>query len=191
MDVLVTASATLSAMITPAVLISASGQLALTTSQRLARNIERTRAIARRFETLAQSTTSDAGLVEQERQMLFEQLSLFTRRVPLLQRVMTCLYVALCDFVVTSIFIGMDTIWHLNVSWVAVLLTILGVLLLLLASIYLIQESRIALVAVDHEMSFARELGERLVPAHTRRPALPRQRFFRPRKSAPPSGQHE
>jgi hypothetical protein len=181
MDLLVTAGATLSAMITPAVLISACGQLVLTTSQRLARGIERTRAIARRFEALAHSTSSDPALIEEERQMLFEQLSLFTRRVPLLQRVMTCLYVALCDFVATSIFIGMDTIWHLNVSWLAVLLAIVGVLLLLAASIFLIRESRIALVAVDHEMSFVRELGERLVPLQTRKPMPPRRRLFRAR----------
>jgi hypothetical protein len=183
MDVLTTAGATLSAMITPAVLISACGSLVLTTSQRLARGIERTRAIARRFEALAQTPT-DPALVERERAMLFEQLALFTRRVPLLQRVMTCLYVALCDFVATSVFIGVDTVWHLNGAGLAVVLAIIGVMLLLIASVYLIVESRIALAAVDHEMSFVRRLGERLAPEHARPHPGARRRFRRARPAA-------
>jgi hypothetical protein len=179
------ATGTLSAMITPAVLISACGSLVLTTSQRLARGIERTRTIARRFEALAQAQL-DPLLVEEERAMLFAQLSLFTRRVPLLSRVMNLLYVALCDFVATSVFIGIDGFWHLNVGWLSVLLAITGVLLLLAASLTLIIESRIALVAVDEEMSFVRRLGERLVPQHERSPASLRRRFTRAR-TAPSS----
>lgn len=188
MDLLPLASSTLSAMITPAVLISACGSLVLTTSQRLARGIERTRAIARRFEALAQ-TPLDPALVEDERAMLFAQLSLFTRRVPLLSRVMNLLYVALCDFVATSVCIGVDGFWHLDAGWLSVLLGITGVLLLLAACVTLIIESRIALVAVDEEMSFVRSMGERLVPQHARRPPRPR-RFSRARAapSAPPAG---
>jgi hypothetical protein len=183
MDLLVAANSTLSAMITPAVLISACGSLVLTTSQRLARGIERTRAIARRFEALAQAQL-DPALVDEERAMLFAQLSLFTRRLPLLSRVMNLLYVALCDFVATSVFIGIDSFWHLDVGSLSVLLAITGVLLLLAASVTLIIESRIALAAVDGEMSFVRRLGERLVPQHAR-PQLARRRRFSRARTAP------
>jgi hypothetical protein len=163
-------------MITPAILISACGSLVLTTSQRLARSIERTRAIARRFEALAQAP-ADPALVEDERAMLFEQLALFTERVPILQRVMTCLYLALCLFVATSVFIGVDIVWKLDVGWFSVIPAIVGVLLLLVASLFLIRESRIALSAVDREMHFVRRLGERLAPEHARKREAARWRL--------------
>ena len=55
MNNLSTALAILSAMITPAVLISACGQLIISTSARLGRVIDRTRKVLSRFEELEKS----------------------------------------------------------------------------------------------------------------------------------------
>jgi hypothetical protein len=70
MNDLSTAMAVLSAMITPAVLISACASLILTTSQRLGRVIDRTRRISTRLQELAQ-TQMEGELLEEEHILLF------------------------------------------------------------------------------------------------------------------------
>ncbi len=72
------AQAVLSAMITPAVLISACGSLIMATSGRLNRAVDRTRETSRRFAELAQRPAGEVAL-EEERRMLFSQLDLSSR----------------------------------------------------------------------------------------------------------------
>src|SRR2546423_2237650 len=91
----------LSAMITPAVLISACGSLILATSDRLSKAVSRTREISIQLGPLA---ASDHGPeVEEERRMLFVQLDYVTTRSRLLQRALLRLYAALAFFVGTSV----------------------------------------------------------------------------------------
>jgi hypothetical protein len=155
--------AALTAMITPAVLVTACGSLLLTTSQRLARSIERARSLGRRFEALARDPA--AAPPDDERAFLAGQMGLATRRVRLLQRVMLYLYVALGVFVSASVAAGAMSAGGFDYAWAAASLGLLGVGLLFTASVYLIVESRIALVAVEAEMRFLTGLGRRLVPA--------------------------
>jgi hypothetical protein len=157
----------LSAMITPAILIMASGSLILTTSQRLGRVIERTRKIADRFEELAKVellAKQDATFLEEEKHHLFEQLGRATRRSRLLQRAMASLYLALGVFVATSVVIGLVSIIQLKYTWIPVLFGMMGASLLLYASLLLIVESRIALIAIDEEMDFVLHIGQLHVP---------------------------
>lgn len=141
-------------MITPVVLILASGSLILTTSQRLSRVIERTRKLT---DWLKELTKTPAGetLIEDEVVTLFDQLHRNTQRARLLQRAMANLYLALSVFVATSISIGIIDISKSSLTWVPVVLGIMGAMLLFYASIMLIKESRIALFAVNKEMDSA------------------------------------
>ena len=82
------AMAALSAMITPAVLILATGSLILTTTNRLVRVIDRVREMLPEFESLAKTEHPD----ETKRKMLFEQLDRATIRARLAQRALTQLY---------------------------------------------------------------------------------------------------
>src|ERR1700704_6069500 len=91
----------LSAMITPAVLISASGTLILSTSTRLARVVDRVRELGRLSEALF--TASGAPCAELRWQGRDQQLAMQTSRGRLLQRALTCFYVALGIFVATAI----------------------------------------------------------------------------------------
>jgi hypothetical protein len=95
----------LSAMITPAVLISACGSLILATSDRLNKAVTRTREIATSLIPRASDQRSDDR--EEERRMLFVQLDFVTTRSRLLQRALSRLYVALGFFVGTSVAIGL------------------------------------------------------------------------------------
>lgn len=170
---------TLSAMITPAVLIMASGSLILTTSQRLGRVIERTRKVTSQFEELALSQL-DPTFMEEKRAALFDQLGRTTTRARLLQRAMTCLYLTLSAFVATSAAIGIVAISGMEYTWVPILFGIAGVGLLFYASLLLIAESRVALAAVDAEMDFVLRFSAHFVPEEiTKRPKTRKRWLFK------------
>jgi hypothetical protein len=144
----------LSAMITPVVLILASGQLILTTSQRLSRVVERTRKLMEWIKELMKTNAAETS-IENEVAALFEQLHKNTRRARLLTRSMSVLYITLSIFVATSISIGVVDISKAKYTWIPVALGIVGAGLLFYASVLLIRESRIALSAVNEEMDSA------------------------------------
>ena len=76
----------LSAMITPVVLILAAGQLILTTSQRLARSVERARKLSEQFEELVKKDQNETSVKRVLLYKLLERSALRSRR---LQQVMT------------------------------------------------------------------------------------------------------
>ena len=75
------ALAVLTAMITPAVLISACGALIFSTSTRLGRVIDRVRTLSERFEALALNPQKDE-MFEERRELIFSQLDRQTSRAP-------------------------------------------------------------------------------------------------------------
>ncbi|PVY41364.1 DUF2721 domain-containing protein [Pontibacter virosus] len=159
MDNLSAALTILSAMITPAILIMASGSLILTTSQRLSRSMERVRKLADQYSALTNKETiseSDSA----EKSFLLELLMRATRRCRLLQRAMTSLYLTLGVFVATSIAIALFDVLNLPYAWAITLLSLLGAGLLFYASLLLIVESRIALQAVDREMDWVMRVSK-------------------------------
>ncbi|HEY0098867.1 MAG TPA: DUF2721 domain-containing protein, partial [Pyrinomonadaceae bacterium] len=106
MEPLSSALAVLTAMITPAVLISACGALILSTSTRLGRVVDRVRALSDRFEELAVESC-ELALIEERRDVIFTLLDKLTSRARILQRSMTVFYIALSLFVATSVAIGL------------------------------------------------------------------------------------
>src|SRR4051812_28836169 len=80
--------AVLTAMITPAVLISACGSLILSTSTRLGRVVDRVRELSDRFERMAHDE-KEIALAKEKRAMIFDQLDRLTSRARILQRSMT------------------------------------------------------------------------------------------------------
>jgi len=158
------ASAVLSAMITPAVLISASASLIMATSARLIRAVDRTRETSARFNELADAAGSTRE-VEEERRVLFEMLDLNTTRCRLLQRALSRLYSALGAFVATSVAIGVVAVSGRAYTWIPVSIGLGGAGLLLYASALLVRESRIALIALEREMDYVWAVGEAHAPA--------------------------
>ncbi len=142
----------LTAMITPAVLIMACGQLSLTTSQRLSRSISRTRSI---FNELKEINEGKKHASEDERLMLHVQITKSTKRSMLLQEVMSMLYIALMLFIASSLLIGIFEIMDLTRHWILIATPMTGAIALFTASILLIMETRLAIRSVDEEMKFA------------------------------------
>ena len=95
------AIAMLTAMITPAVLISACGALIFSTSTRLGRVIDRVRVLSDRFQELVAHPEKDE-MFEERRVLIFTQLDRQTSRARLIQRAMTAYYTALGTFVATT-----------------------------------------------------------------------------------------
>src|SRR5437868_7169549 len=166
----------LSAMITPAVLISACGSLVLATSDRLSKAVTRTREISIQLGPLAISQHSPE--VEEERRMLFVQLDFVTTRSRLLQRALSRLYAALAFFVGTSVTIGLVAITSPAFTFVPIALGLFGAGLLLYAAFLLIKESRFALAAVNEEMDFMWKLGKTDGPEELVARGMKRIRWF-------------
>jgi hypothetical protein len=160
------ALAVLTAMITPAVLILASGTLLASTSSRLGRVVDRVRILSELFEQL-ESGTQKTAYAEEHRLHIFNQLDKLTSRARLLQWSMTTLYLAVSSFVATSVAIGLlafITIGPYSIH-VPVLVALAGMAFLFAGSILLIFEARLAIYAVHQEMDFLWKRGQRLAPS--------------------------
>jgi hypothetical protein len=147
------ALAVLTAMITPAVLISACGALIFSTSTRLGRVVDRVRALSERFQSMVAAPEKDE-MFDERKVLIFTQLDRLTSRARLIQRAMTAFYTALGVFVGSSVAIAIVSAAALNFTWVAVVLGIAGSLFMLYGSVLLIVESRMALGAIMSEMDF-------------------------------------
>jgi hypothetical protein len=157
----------LSAMVTPAVLILATGSLILTTTNRLVRVVDRVRAMLPEFEKQAEIGETDSFTAE-KRRMLFEQLDKATIRARYIQRALTRLYLALGVFLTTSVALAIVSLAKLAFAWVALTLALFGVGLLLSAAVLLILESRISLSSTYAEMDYIRRISRHHAPPDVR-----------------------
>lgn len=163
MDPLTSSLAVLTAMITPAVLISASGTMILSTSTRLGRVVDRVRSLSDRLRRLT-SAEGSTEFFEEERAMLYDQLDKLTSRSRLLQRALTTFYLAVGIFVATSVAIGVVAFFSARGAWVPVAMGLVGGLFLLYGSMLLVFEARLALSTTHAEMDFIWRTTKRVVP---------------------------
>jgi hypothetical protein len=150
----------LGAMITPAVLISASGVLVLSTSNRVGRTVDRVRALAAEVERLQLLPESESVSTESKaskRKRLADQLAQLSARAVLLRSAMTALYSAIGLLVGTSILVGVVALLQWQYSSLPVVVGFAGACALLYASLLLVREARLAVRSTLQEVSFARE----------------------------------
>ena len=163
MDTLSSALTVLTAMITPAVLISACGTMILSTSTRLGRVVDRVRSLSDKLEELAK-VEGDVELLDERRTVIFSQLDKLTSRARILQRSMTIFYTALGIFVATSVAIGVVAVTGLRYSWIPVAVALVGAAFLFYGSILLIFEARLALTTIHIEMDFIWRFTKHFAP---------------------------
>lgn len=163
MDGLSSSLAVLTAMITPAVLISASGTMILSSSTRLGRVVDRTRSLSDRLQELS-SGDSEAEFFEERLAMLYDQLDKLTSRSRLLQRALTSFYLAVGVFVATSVAIGVVSFAAGRFGWVPVAMGLIGACFLFYGSMLLVFEARLALSTTHAEMDFIWRTSKRIVP---------------------------
>lgn len=170
----------LTAMITPAVLISACGSMILSTSSRLGRVVDRVRALSDKLEELA---TKHADETEERQAIIFAQLDKLTSRARILQRSMVAFYLCLGMFVATSVAIGVVAIvGNTRYTIVPVILGLVGACFLFYGSMLLIFEARLALSTIHAEMDFIWRQTTRVAPAELVEHHKPHFVHFRSRK---------
>jgi hypothetical protein len=158
------ASEVLGAMITPAVLISASGTLVLSTSNRLTRVVDRVRVLAEEAEQIRKAETSVEA--EARRQLIGGQLPVLSKRALLLRSALGALYAAIGFLVATSIAVGISVALQWAYGWVPVITGLAGASLLLWGSLLLVREARLAIGSTLQELEF---LGKEVARERTER----------------------
>ncbi len=177
------AVAVLTAMITPAVLISACGSMILSTSSRLGRVVDRVRALSDKLEELAEKRGNDTSETTERQAIIFAQLDKLTSRARILQRSMVAFYLATGMFVATSVAIGVVAIaGNPRYNLVPVIVGLVGACFLFYGSMLLIFEARLALSTIHAEMDFIWRQTTRVAPADLVEHHKPHFVHFRSRK---------
>jgi hypothetical protein len=147
----------LTSMITPALLISATGTFILSTSNRLGRVVDRVRVISEKMDDLMHGGAA-LEMIEERKGMLVEQLGRLSQRADILQRSLTMLYLSSGAFVASSVAIGFAAIVPAMPAWIPVAFGILGACFLFYASVMLIFEARLAVSSLRLETHFLNKL---------------------------------
>lgn len=149
----------LSAMITPAVLISGAGTLILSTSNRLGRSTDRVRTLTSRFKVLVSETGQQEPLARAEKSMIISQLPRLTRRTRYLHRALRAFYLAVALLVLTSILIGIGTLSDIDMHLLPIFFALAGAVALAYGALLLSFESTQSSITTRREMQFLEELG--------------------------------
>jgi hypothetical protein len=129
--------AIIGAMITPALLILASGSLIATALVRLARVVDRVRKLAE-----ADRATADAAA-----------LRLHQRRALLAERAVLIFFAAVVCFVVAGFGIALDHLAADRLTWFPVAMTTLGMALIVAGSAAMLAECRLAAAQIRAEIA--------------------------------------
>lgn len=145
----------LTQMVTPAVLISAAGTLVFSTTSRLGRIVDRARVLAHELEHLGAEGDLDGGELELRRGEIERQIELRAQRSRLVQSAVTGFYLALGCFVGATVGLGLAA-FAPPLAWLPGSLGVVGTAILFGGCVQLIRETRLALAAVDEEMTATR-----------------------------------
>lgn len=146
----------LTAMITPALLLSATGTYILATTGRLGRVVDRMRLVSEKVEAL--SLNELAGLRAERIEDYQAQMRRLRVRLGFLQNAVIMLYSSALTFILCSVAIGVTAAVSLRFYWLPVLLGLTGACMLLVASVTLIREARHAVNDLELESAFLRKL---------------------------------
>ena len=154
----------LTAMVTPALLISATGSLVLSTSTRLGRVVDRVRQLEERLsEAIYSEHKDDIPLYDKRVEVIVDLLDKVTSRSRILQRAMGAFYYGLMFFVSTSVTIAVAAIFN-SYRWVPIPIGIIGIMFLFYGSALMLRETRMAAATVNAEMDFTWELARNVAP---------------------------
>jgi hypothetical protein len=133
----------LTAMITPAFFLTATGSLLVSSNGRLARVVDRMREDLARMKQMAPGP---------EREALETQVAVHRRRSNLVLLSLRLLYGSMSAFVGTSLAIALNSLLGYRLDLVPVALAILGVLMMFGASVCLGREARLGLKMLNLEL---------------------------------------
>jgi len=154
----------LTAMVTPALLISATGSLVLSTSTRLGRVVDRVRQLEDRLSALIYASDKNViPLYDKRVEVVVDLLDKVTSRSRILQRAMGAFYYGLMFFILTSVSIALVGLLDIY-RWLPIPLGIVGIMFLFYGSVLMLRETRMAAATVNTEMDFTWELARNVAP---------------------------
>ena len=157
----------LTAMVTPALLISATGSLVLSTSTRLGRVIDRVRQLEIRLgELIYVDNRDEIPLYDKRVEVVVDLLDKVTSRSRILQKAMGAFYYGLGSFILTSVLIAVAAFFsHYRVlQLLPIVIGILGIMCLFYGSLLMLRETRMATATVNAEMDFTWEMARTVAP---------------------------
>lgn len=156
----------LTAVITPALLISACGSMLLSSSNRFGRVVDRVRSLHAELDEPASTDASPRQV--RRRALRHEELGRLSQRALLLQRAIAQILLAIGLFVATSVMLGLVQLASGSLSWLPVVFEMSGAFSLLASSISLVREARLAGISTAKEMKLVEtEMLERASAAST------------------------
>jgi hypothetical protein len=154
----------LTAMVTPALLISATGSLVLSTSTRLGRIVDRVRQLEERLSDLIYvENKNDVPLYDKRVEVIVDLLDKVTSRSRILQRAMGAFYYGLGMFVLTSVTIAIAALYS-NARYLPIPIGIVGIMFIFYGSLLMLRETRMATATINAEMDFTWELAREVAP---------------------------
>jgi hypothetical protein len=150
----------LSAMITPAIFLTANGSLIISTSNRMSRVVDRIRVLNDLGDKLCRGGT-DLDYTADRLEHVHDQLNRLERRGDRIRFALTALYLAFGAFVGTSLTLAID-VWFRNpFPGLPTSLAVAGVGLMLFACVNMVREALDALRSNRLEVRFFRDLHRR------------------------------
>lgn len=154
----------LTAMVTPTLLISATGSLVLSTSTRLGRVVDRARDLEKRLgEMIYVQNKDEVPLYEKRVEVIVELLDKVTTRSRLLQRAMATFYYGLGMFILTSVTIAVVGLFNIY-RWLPIPVGVIGIMFLFYGSMLMLRETWMATATIKTEMDFTWELARKVAP---------------------------
>lgn len=137
----------LTSMLAPAFLMAATGSLLVSANNRLARVVDRLRALVAGLSSVSASRLTGLEL----------QIARHRRRSRYVLHACVLLYCAVGAFVGTSLALALDALSGFRLTAMPTILAVVGVLCLLVASIYLGLEVSLAVRSFDEELELGLE----------------------------------
>jgi hypothetical protein len=154
----------LTAMVTPTLLISATGSLVLSTSTRLGRVVDRVRELEKRLsELILEEDRSKIPLYEKRLETIVNLLDKVTTRARILQRAMTAFYYGLGFFILTSVTIA-GAAFFTTYRLLPIPIGVIGIFYLFWGSVLMLRETRMATATINAEMDFTWSLAKTVAP---------------------------
>ncbi len=146
-------------MITPAIFLTATGSLIISTSNRMSRVVDRIRTLNDLGDSIHRGD-SKFNYPSERLRHVDDQIRRLQWRSDRVRHTLSMLYIALATFVGASLTLAVDALIGNRqvMALIATSLSVAGVFLMLLASINLVREARAALESNHLEISFFRDL---------------------------------
>lgn len=154
----------LTAMVTPTLLISATGSLVLSTSTRLGRVVDRARELERKLsELILVEDHETVPLYDKRLDTIVKLLDKVTSRSRILQRALSAFYYGLGFFILTSVTIAIAAFFT-SYRWIPIPVGIVGIMYLFYGAILMLRETRMATFTINAEMDFTWTLAKTVAP---------------------------